>query len=169
MGKDQEKNSILHTAHKALYVIDTDTGQVVPFADSVLFKSTRFSSIRYYRDRYQPDYWNDLNLSDSLSLGKKIRTDLELTTPLSRHLKKQNLPSPEPYKAPFSFEYHKTRVNDSLHWMALEDESNRFIQHLSAENKYAENILYWKQKRSSPMKPVTLSPFIPNTTIANSL
>ena len=51
VGKDNGE-AIIHQANKELFVININTSNVVPFADSLLFKSTRFSSIRHYKDHY---------------------------------------------------------------------------------------------------------------------
>ncbi|NQY05383.1 MAG: prolyl oligopeptidase family serine peptidase [Flavobacteriaceae bacterium] len=147
VGQKENGESILHLANKEIYVLNIQTENVKPFADSSLFKSTRFSSIRHYKSKYNPDYWKELELADSLLLSSKIIRDLEIKQPLSEQFEshkleqKADLPSPIASKTPYAFDYHNTLVFDSLHWMALPDYESKLKAYLIEENKYAKNEL----------------------------
>lgn len=49
----------------------------MPFPDSSIFKSTHFSSIRYYKKNYNTDYWKTIDLPEYLKLPKKLIVDLK--------------------------------------------------------------------------------------------
>lgn len=146
---DQKANgeSVLHTATKALFVLNTETEAVSPVIDSLRFKSTRFSAIQFYKKNYNPDYWNTLQLPQKMHLAKEIKIDLEAKEPLTEqfnHFKKEekeNLPAPKAAREYFAFDYHDVKVVDSLHWMAFPEKADQFKQYLTAENKYAKNEL----------------------------
>ena len=152
VGVEKNGESILHKANKEIYVIEVQTENVEPFADSSLFKSTRFSSIRHFQGNYNPDYWNGIELKDSLQLSQNIIADLEVDQPLSdqfnknKQKQKLDLPTPSAFKKHFIFKYHNTSVIDSLHWMALPDYEEKFKMHLTEENKYAKNELIEDKK-----------------------
>ncbi|MEM6379877.1 MAG: hypothetical protein AAF705_16890, partial [Bacteroidota bacterium] len=140
-------DAVLHTADKKLFILDTETEAVSPVADSLRFKSTRFSAIQFYRKNYNPDYWKTLQLPASVQLDKRIKADLEKREPLSQQFdhfikeEKADLPKPQAGRQYFAFDYHGKQVVDSLHWMAFSAQADRFKQYLAVENKYAKNEL----------------------------
>jgi len=147
VGTKDNGESILHKATKELYVNSVQLENVTPFADTTLFHSTRFSSIRYYRKNYNPTYWNIYDLPESSRLDSKLISDLELYEPLSTQFdsfqqqKKKMLPTPNVFKHYHSFNYHDSSIIDSLHWMALPAFKNELKKYLSTENEYAKNEL----------------------------
>lgn len=152
VGKKENGESILHVANKELYVLNTKTKNITPFADSLLFKSTKYSSIRHYKKNYNPEYWNDLELDSTLQLSEKLIADLEINQPLAQQFtankteRKKDILPPIAFKEHFTFNYHNTEVIDSLHWMALPDYENKFKKYLTEENNYAKNELVEDRK-----------------------
>lgn len=152
VGVKENGESILHKANRALHVIGIQTENITPFADSSLFKSTRFSSIRHHKSKYNPEYWKELELADSLQLRPKIIADLEVNRPVSeqfnshKQAQKKALPQPQAFKTHFAFDYHNTSLTDSLHWMALPDYESELKAYLTKENKYAKNELIEDKK-----------------------
>ena len=147
VGKTQDSKAILHTALRELSVLDVETENVRPIPPNELFKSTRFSSIRTYRDHYNPGYWESNEWTDSLKLDAKLRAGLEISKSLEEQFnghieaKSKDLPKPKASKHPYYFNYHNTQVADSLHWMALPAFDEEFKRYISEENKYAKNFL----------------------------
>ncbi|MCB9360617.1 MAG: prolyl oligopeptidase family serine peptidase [Flavobacteriales bacterium] len=152
VGVEENGESILHKANKEVYVLDVQTENVTPYADSSLFKSTRFSSIRHFKRNYNPDYWKELVLADSLKLSPKIVTDLEINQSLPLQFKshkeerKIDLPTPIASKSPYTFDYHNSSLVDSLHWMANPAYESDFKAYLADENIYAKNELIEDKK-----------------------
>lgn len=152
VGVKENGESILHKANKEVYVLEVQTENVKPFADSSLFKSTRFSSIRHFKRNYNPDYWKELELADSLKLSHRIIADLEanqtLPSQFENHKEEQklNLPTPIASKKPTTLDYYKTSLIDSLHWMALSVYERELKTYLADENKYAKNALIEDKK-----------------------
>jgi len=147
LGTDRDDNAILQTADQEIHVLDMETENVISFPDSIIFKSTRYSALRYYRENYDPKFWNSLELPDKLQLDKKLITNLEKERPLSEQfesyskIEKVAMPEPLPIKRPYTFSYHSHNVIDSLHWMALPQNQSSLKKYLSEENKYAKNAL----------------------------
>ncbi|MEP0213864.1 MAG: prolyl oligopeptidase family serine peptidase [Cellulophaga sp.] len=152
VGVEENGESILHKANKEIYVVDIQTENVKPFTDSSLFKSTRFSSIKHYKNNYNPGYWMEIELADSLQLSPKIISDLEKNQPLLKQFEshkqeqKLDLPIPVASRKHFSFNYHNTSLIDSLHWMALPAYESKLKAYLTDENKYARNELIEDKK-----------------------
>ncbi|MDO6492401.1 MULTISPECIES: carboxypeptidase-like regulatory domain-containing protein [unclassified Cellulophaga] len=152
VGVEENGESILHKANKEIYVVDIQTENVKPFTDSSLFKSTRFSSIKHYKNNYNPGYWMEIELADSLQLSPKIISDLEKNQPLLKQFEshkqeqKLDLPIPVASRKHFSFNYHNTSLIDSLHWMALPAYESKLKAYLTDENKYAKNELIEDKK-----------------------
>lgn len=147
VGTKESGESILQTAQKELYVLNVKTDKVEVFSDSLLFKSTRFSSIRHYRNNYAPEYWDKIELDDSLQLAKKVIADLEVNQPLPvqfesyKQEQKKDLSAPVSFKGYYNFEYHNTSIVDSLHWMAVSNNESKLKEYLTQENNYARNEL----------------------------
>lgn len=152
VGVEENGESILHKANKEIYVVDIQTENVKPFTDSSLFKSTRFSSIKHYKNNYNPGYWMEIELADSLQLSPKIISDLEKNQPLLKQFEshkqeqKLDLPIPVASRKHFAFNYHNTSLIDSLHWMALPAYESKLKAYLTDENKYARNELIEDKK-----------------------
>ncbi len=139
--------SVLHTTQKELQVLDLETENVVNIPDSIVFKSTRYSSLRSYRKNYNPSYWNTHELPHDLKLSTSIINDLEKEKPLEEQFdyfinkSKKDLPQPKLSKRYFAFNYHDTSYVDSLHWVTSPEHEQEFRIHLANENKYAKNQL----------------------------
>ena len=152
IGTRENGASILHTANRELYVMGIQSDDVSQFADSLLFKSTQFSSIRHYKKYYNPEYWNQVQLNDSLQLNGKLLADLSrnrsLTSQFQAHKQANriDLPKPAAFKNFYAFNYHGSEIVDSLHWMAQPINKIKLETHLSAENKYAKNALVEDRK-----------------------
>jgi len=152
VGVKENGESILHKANKEIYVISIQTENIKAFADSSIFKSTRFSSIRHHNSNYNPDYWKKIELADSIQLNQNIISDLEVNRPLSEQFnshkqeQKTDLPTPHAFKTHFIFDYHNSIVIDSLHWMALPTHESSLREYLTDENKYAKNELIEDKK-----------------------
>lgn len=152
VGIKENGESILHKATKELYVLSIKTKNVKPFVDSLVFKSTAYSSIRYYQNNYNPEYWGEVEIEDTLELSHKLIADLEVNQPLPEQFKshkqeqKKDLPIPIAFKEQFTFDYHNTSVVDSLHWMALPEYESKLKAYLTEENKYAQNELVEDKK-----------------------
>ncbi|MFT5777285.1 MAG: protease II [Crocinitomicaceae bacterium] len=152
VGKKDNGASILHTATKELYILDLETSDVTPFADSILFKSTTYSAIRHYKKNYNPDFWKTLKLPTHTEFSQKVRLDLELDKPLVEQFnsfkneKKIALDEPIVFKEYHSFDYHNNSLVDSLHWMASPSYQHKFRTYLLAENRYAKNELVEDKK-----------------------
>ncbi len=152
IGTKRNGESILHKANKTIYVLSHDTKNVTPFADSLIFKSTYFSSIRHYKKNYNPEYWQNIELPDSIQLGKKIIKDLEINQSIFEQFEEQkkeqkkNLPIPHPHTEPFTFKYHNQDLDDGFHWMALPKNENQLKAYLEEENSYANNALIEDKK-----------------------
>jgi len=147
VGKKTNGDLILHTARRVLKVTDVDRENVSPFPDSALFKSTRFSSIRYYQRNYNPDFWTGSGLAEKFPLDPELVRDLEREEPLSRQFSsfspdtKREVPVPTVLKVPHSFTYHGEEVMDSLHWMAVADREKGLKKYLREEKDFALNEL----------------------------
>ena len=147
VGRDDNGSRIIHNVNRSIDVLDLQTEKVVPFLDSILFKSTRLSSIRHYKKNYNPNYWNTLQLPKHLKLSKKLVSDLEKSKSLTNQFdlfikeEKRDIPVPVPAKDYFSFNYHNEKIVDSLHWMASSKHAQKLKIYLTAENKYAKNEL----------------------------
>ena len=147
VGQTQDGKAILHTALRELSVLDVETENVRPIPQDEQFKSTRFSSIRTYRNQYNPSYWESNEWTDLLKLDAKLRADLEASETLEDQFNdniqelSKDLPKPKASKHAFYFDYHNIRVADSLHWMALPAFEEEFKLYLSEENKFAKNFL----------------------------
>ena len=152
VGVKENGVSILHKVNKEVYVLEVQTENVKTFADSSLFKSTRFSSIRHFKRNYNPNYWKGIELADSIKLGPKIIADLEVNQPLlsqfdsHKQERKLDLPTPTAYKSHYAFNYHNTSLEDSLHWMANPAYESELKAYLADENKYAKNELIEDKK-----------------------
>ena len=152
VGLKENGESILHKANKEIYVLNVRSENVKPFADSSLFKSTRFSSIRHHKGNYNPDYWMKTVLADSLQLSPNIIADLEVQQPISEQFESHKkelklvLPAPTAIKKHYAFKYHNTSIIDSLHWMALPNYESKLKEYLTDENKYAKNELLEDKK-----------------------
>lgn len=152
VGRKDNGESILHEVNKELHVLGVETKKVNSFADSLLFKSTLFSSIRHYQNNYNPEYWDTLEPNNSLQLGQKLRKDLEIDKSLSEQFEsykqrqKKDLHKPNALKEYHVYDYHDSPVVDSLHWMASPAYANTLKKHLSEENKYAKNSLVEDKK-----------------------
>jgi len=152
VGKTQDGKAILHTALRELSVLDVEMENVRPIPQDEQFKSTRFSSIRTYRDQYNPGFWESNEWTDSLKLDAKLRADLEASETLEYQFndniqeQSKDLPEPKAAKYAFYFDYHNTQVVDSLHWMALPAFEEDFKHYLSEENRYAKN--FWLDDRA---------------------
>jgi protease II len=152
VGVKENGESILHKANKEVYVLEVQTENVKPFADSSPFKSTRFSSIRHFKSNYNPDYWKELELADSLKLSHRIVADLEVNQSLpsqfESHKEEQkiDIPTPAASKSPYTFNYHNTSLIDSVHWMALPAYESKLKVYLADETKYAKNELIEDKK-----------------------
>jgi hypothetical protein len=103
VGKTQDGKAILHTALRELSVLDVETENVRPIPQDEQFKSTRFSSIRTYRDQYNPSYWESNEWTDSLKLDAKLRADLEASETLedqfNDNIQEQSKDLPKPKAA----------------------------------------------------------------------
>lgn len=147
VGEKDNGKSILHKVNKELHILDIDKDKVTPFADSLLFKSTRFSSIRHFKKNYNPHYWDDFELDESLQLSKKIIADLEKNEPLNEQFlanktkRKLDILKPIAFKEEYVFNYHNNKTLDSLHWMASPANDAKLKKYLTEENKYAKNAL----------------------------
>lgn len=152
VGQKENGESILHTATKELHALDLQTENVFPFPDSTLFKSTSASSLRFYKRNYNPDYWKSANLPSHLGLSPAMVSDLEREQPLEEQFNsfksaaKKDLPQPVAFKEAYAFDYHGESIIDSLHWMALPENSNRLKTYLAEENKWAKNELIEDRK-----------------------
>ncbi len=156
VDKKDNGEAILHTASTELHVLDVQTENVKPFPDSTIFKSTIYSSLRYYRAHYNPSYWNSHPLPKQVQLPPKVVSDLSQKEPLQQQFarfkdpKKLALAEPQADKAFYAFDYHDQTFVDSLHWMAAPENGARLKRYLEEENKYARNELLEtraKQKR----------------------
>ena len=144
---DRRENgeAILHKMDRELFVLDIESENPSPLADSTLFKSTRFSSIQYYPENYNPSYWDTLELPSYLKISGKLRTELERNEPLNAQFEsfkqpqKLDLAPPKPAKNFYEFNYPDTIIVDSLHWMALLQYEDEFKTYLTKENEYARN------------------------------
>ena len=128
-----------------IFVTNTQTENVKPFPDSTIFKSTKFSALRYYKKNYNPSYWDNLESKPPYKLNDKLVSDLEKEKPLKDQFEhfnittKRAMPLPMAYKEHQVYDYHDDKVVDSLAWMADPKHEEKLIKYVVAENKFADN------------------------------
>lgn len=150
-SKTGSKKSVLLKGIKELFVTDIEENQVTPFKKEDIFKSTRFSSIRFLEKPYNQDFWANKNIFEKYPLTKETQSNLEKKVSLKEQFKnrfrqKENLPAPIAPKHAYSFNYHNEQFPDSLHWMADPEHEEQFISYLNSENDYAKNYLIPNRK-----------------------
>jgi len=166
VGTKADKSAILQTCRKEIFVIDIKTNNVKPIADSLIFKSSRLSSLRHFDKFYDPKHPGFKNIPEKLSLHSEVKKDLEHKTPLSEQFvnyisdKSKKIPPPIAEQKPFTFNYHGQEYIDSLHWMANKENDSEFRTHLKIENKYAKSLLYSERKYQKKLFN-TLNNFFP--------
>ena len=145
VGEKQNGESILHTVVQEIFVLGVQQDNIMPFPDSSIFKSTAYSSLRYYNQNYNPAYWNNLTEDEIVDIDKSIINDLEKEKTLDEqfkefeknHKKKINIPKVQ--KIAYSFNYHQEESIDSLQWMAMPEYEYEFKEYLGQENEFAKN------------------------------
>ena len=140
-------NRALLDVNKEIFVTSLQTKNVKPFPDSTVFKSTRYSALRYYRNKYNPSYWDNLEGKDPYRLSDKIISDLEKEKPLKEQFDefnlsiKKDIPAPEAPKEHFVYDYPNEQILDSLSWMSKSHSEDKLLEYILAENEYADNEL----------------------------
>lgn len=150
VGTDATGNSILHTGLKELRILSVEPA-TAPIADSLTYKSTRHSAIRFVEQPYDQAPWDQPHLKAVFPLPEVVRNQLETQRPLkaqfaARFQYQKALPAPTATRAPYIFDHEHGKRTDSLHWMALPTEQMAFKNYLLAENKYASNALLADRK-----------------------
>ena len=147
VGNKENGEAIILEAEKDLRTLSIQKDNVLPFADSIRFKSTIYTALRCYMNNYDPAYWDSLEIADSLKLSPKLIADLGGARSLAEQFdelkiqSKKELPAPSFSKRHHVFDYHDRSLVDSLHWMASPDNEIEFRKYLSDENNYASNEL----------------------------
>ena len=87
VGRKTNGESIIHTAIKEIFVDSIQETNVQPFPDSCLFRSTRFSAIRYYYEKYNPSFWEAQMHTIGVPISSQVQKDLEKDEPLRDQFK----------------------------------------------------------------------------------
>lgn len=74
--------SVVHTTTKSLFILATETVTADTTAEELGFKRTRFSPIEYYKNNYNPDYWQTIQSPTFTQLSPGMIADLEAEQPL---------------------------------------------------------------------------------------
>ncbi len=133
--------------NKEIFVTSLQTKNVEPFPDSTVFKSTRYSALRYYRNNYNPSYWDNLEGKDPYKLSDKMISDLEKEKPLKEQFEdfnlstKKDMPAPRAPKEHYVYNYPNEQILDSLAWMSKPSTDDRLLEYVIAENEYTDNEL----------------------------
>ncbi|MEM6346042.1 MAG: prolyl oligopeptidase family serine peptidase [Bacteroidota bacterium] len=138
--------AIVHEGVKQMFVYQVEQGEVEPFPDSTIFKSTRYSAVRYYPQLYEADFWQDNTIYARYPLPPKVAGDLSQSKPLEKQFAerfqaKADLKPPILTPRVSYFEYPTESLADSFHWLAAPQNATELYQYLQAENQYAKNQL----------------------------
>ncbi|MGB0423938.1 MAG: carboxypeptidase-like regulatory domain-containing protein, partial [Flavobacteriales bacterium] len=134
----EDGSVLVHEGTKFLRIDQLTPTEKSPFTEDDVFKSTLYSTLRYYRKANRPQVMQEWFSENGMKINEQVVKYLSTTTALDsqfihRYLPKKDLPRPNPLDF--------GSKNDDFIWMKDPKKSEDLIGYLNLENTYAKNFL----------------------------
>jgi protease II len=180
VNTEQRKNKLIgnkevsYTCLRTLKLEEPQEKKVTFNTDSIAYL-TKSIQLRYFYNKYNEEFWGKYEKTKSYPpLSKKIKADLEKTTPLAKQFLSLNLPVdsvkfPIAKKVAHQHIYPIDTLLDNYHWLSNKD-SAAVLNYLKAENTYYNDVIF---KLSDSIKGFyfrynnTFKPYVDTTKTGN--
>ena len=128
--------------------ITSNEHAVAPIPDERVYKSTRYSAVRFADVDFDSLFWDTTAYLRQFPLSPKLKKELSAEIPLQQQFARsgavEDLPEPVLATVPHKHTYN---ITDPYHWTSNPDSASVLLRYLKKENKYARN--YFLQDRDS--------------------